>query len=320
MDSNSILVPTPLSSSWKGERRCAAGDDFAMPTYNDNHSASDHGIATLPFPKPPLRIDSQIAALPEHDKKQRPVSSSLQEGDLFYDSLVGSDWKSRKRNLWAAAGSVIIPALLLLALIVIPLYHTEPLPKRETLTMLYVPPAAAASNGTSLPVPTSSSRSLSRNMRIPSPVHTTQEAPSPPVDTAGGLVGGVPGGVLGGIPGGVLGEVLGSSGSAPVLATTPAPKRIRVPAGMAEANLIHDVAPTYPPEAGRTRIEGTVVLLAVIGKDGTVQDVRVKSGLQVLAQAAIEAVKQWRYRPYLVNGEPVEIDSQITINFTLSKG
>src|ERR1700751_378653 len=152
-----------------------------MATYNDNHSASDHGIATLPFPKPPLRIDSQIVVLPEHEKKQRPVSSSLQEGDLFFDSLVGSDWKSRPRNLWAAAGSVIIPALLLLARIVIPLYHTDALPKRERLTMLYVPPAAAASNVIRPPVPTSSSRSLPRNMRIPGPVHTTQEAPSPPV-------------------------------------------------------------------------------------------------------------------------------------------
>jgi protein TonB len=89
---------------------------------------------------------------------------------------------------------------------------------------------------------------------------------------------------------------------------------------MAEANLVHDVAPKYPTEAGRERIEGTVVLMAVIGKDGTVQDVRVQSGLSVLAEAAIEAVKQWRYRPYLLNGEPVEVDSQITINFNLSKG
>jgi protein TonB len=89
---------------------------------------------------------------------------------------------------------------------------------------------------------------------------------------------------------------------------------------MAEANLVHDVAPKYPPEAGRAGIEGTVVLLAVIGKDGTVKDVRVEKGLPVLAQAAIEAVKQWRYRPYLLNGEPVEVDSQITINFNLSKG
>jgi protein TonB len=84
--------------------------------------------------------------------------------------------------------------------------------------------------------------------------------------------------------------------------------------------LVYDVSPKYPPEAGRARIEGMVVLLAVIGKDGTVKDVRVKSGLPVLAQAAIEAVKQWRYRPYFLNGEPVEVDSQITINFTLSRG
>jgi protein TonB len=89
---------------------------------------------------------------------------------------------------------------------------------------------------------------------------------------------------------------------------------------MAQANLVYDVAPKYPPEAGRARIEGTVVLLAVIGKDGTVEDVRVENGLPMLAQAAIEAVKQWRYRPYLLNGEPVEVDSHITINFTLSKG
>jgi protein TonB len=84
--------------------------------------------------------------------------------------------------------------------------------------------------------------------------------------------------------------------------------------------LLHDVAPTYPPEAGRARIEGTVVLLAVIGKDGSVQNVRVETGLPILAQAAIDAVKQWRYRPYLLNGEPVEVDSQIIINFTLSRG
>ena len=66
--------------------------------------------------------------------------------------------------------------------------------------------------------------------------------------------------------------------------------------------MIHDVTPQYPPEAGRARIEGAVVLLAVIGKDGSVEDVRVESGLPILAQAAIDAVKQWRYRPYLLNG------------------
>jgi periplasmic protein TonB len=291
-----------------------------MATYNDNHSESDHYIAYPAPPRPRLRIDSQIAVLPEYEKEQRPVSSSLQKGDLFYDSLIVSGAKSRPRNPWAAVASVTLLSLLLLALVVVPLFHTDTLPKRETLTMLYLPPTAEASNATTLPVPTFTSTSKPTNIRIPRAVHTTQEAPSPPVDPTGGLVGGVPGGVVGGIPGGALGEVLRSTGSAPVLATTPAPKRIRVPAPMAEANLVYDVAPKYPPEAGRARIEGTVVLLAVIGKDGTVQDVRVEKGLPVLAQAAIEAVKQWRYRPYLLNGEPVEVDSHITINFTLSKG
>ncbi len=93
---------------------------------------------------------------------------------------------------------------------------------------------------------------------------------------------------------------------------------LRVAARVAEANLIHDVTPQYPPEAGRARIEGTVVLMAVIGQDGTVKDVRIESGLPILTQAAIDAVKQWRYKPYMIDGEAVEVDSRITINFTLS--
>jgi TonB family protein len=143
------------------------------------------------------------------------------------------------------------------------------------------------------------------------------------VGTTGGVVGGVPGGVVDGVPGGVFSEVLGSARSVPSVAKTPEStpiKRIRVASRVAEANLIHDVAPQYPPEAGRARVEGAVVLMAVIGKDGSVQDVRVESGLPLLAQAAIDAVRQWRYRPYLLNGEPVEVDSRITINFTLSRG
>jgi protein TonB len=121
----------------------------------------------------------------------------------------------------------------------------------------------------------------------------------------------------------MLSGVLGSARTVPMLARTPQPtpiKRIRLAQRVVEANLIHDVTPMYPPEAGRERIEGTVVLLAVIGKDGRVLDVRVESGLPILAQAAMDAVKQWCYRPYLLNGEPVEVDSRITIDFTLSRG
>jgi periplasmic protein TonB len=288
----------------------------------DHPSDLFHSVAYPTVKRPGLRIDLRSAALLAKSEKHHPVRSNLEGkevGDIFY--LV----ESRPRNLWAAAGSLALQSLLLFAVIVIPLYHTEILPKRQTLTMLYAPPPPppAASNATRLRMPTPMSTYSSTSISIPSPVHKTQEPPPTSDGTIGGVLGGVPGGVVGGVPGGVLSEVLGSTRSAPTVAKTPDPtpvKRIRVAARVVEANLIHDVTPTYPPEAGRERIEGTVVLLAVIGKDGSVQDVRVESGLPILAQAAIDAVKQWRYKPYLFNGEPVEVDSRITINFTLSRG
>ena len=257
-----------------------------------------HHIAYPAFPGPGLRIGSRGATFPAEGKEQRPVSSSPQEGCLFHDSLIVSGGKSRPRNPWAAVGSLAFQVLVVAALVVIPLFRTDPLPKREMLTMLYAPPGAA-SNATRLQAPTPTYTATS--IGIPAPIRGTQEAPPPPADTTGGVVGGVPGGVAGGVE------------------PTPV-KRMRIASRVAEANLIHDVAPQYPPEAGRARIEGAVVLMAVIGKDGSVQDVRVESGLPMLAQAAIDAVKQWRYRPYLLNGEPVEVDSRITINFTLSRG
>jgi periplasmic protein TonB len=321
MDSNSTLAPNPQSSLRKGEHYLLKQDQFATATYDDNSSGFDRSIASPRPPRPQLRIDSWMLTL-EDEKEERSVSVGPQKEDLFHDSLVISGAKSRHLDPWAAVGSVVLLSFILGALVVIPLFHTDPLPTRSTLTMLYLPPAGAASNVASFSVPTSTLGNTRTKISIPRAVHTTQEAPSAPVVTAAGVVGGVPGGVVGGVPGGMLSDLLRSKGTAPVLASTPAPapKRTRVSARIAEANLVYDVAPKYPPDAGRERIEGTVVLMAVIGKDGTVRDVRVESGLPVLAQAAIEAVKQWRYRPYLLNGEPVEIDSQITINFNLSKG
>lgn len=285
---------------------------------NDHPSNLVHRIA---YPSPGLRTDWRLPALPPEEKKQSSASSSLpgvEAGDIFRESLIASG-QSRRRNPWATVGSLALQLVLLLAVVVIPLLHTDTLPKRETLTMLFVPPPAAASAVTTfrVPTPTYTSKSIS----IPTAMHMTQETPPLPVGTTGGVVGGVPGGLVGGVPSGVLTEVLNGTHSVPVLAkTSPTPKRMRIASRVAEANLVRDVAPTYPPEAGRARIEGTVVLLAVIAKDGTVRDVRVESGLPVLAQAAIDAVKQWRYKPYLLNGEPIEVDSQITINFTLSRG
>jgi protein TonB len=273
------------------------------------------------FQTPRSRVASRPATFPVGgDKKHSSGVQGKEVGDIFY--MV----ESRPRNLWATAGSLALQSLLLFAVVVIPLYHTEILPKRQMLTMLYAPPPPPpppASNATKLRTPTPTSTYSPTSISIPSPTQRTQEPPATSDGVIGGVVGGVPGGVIGGVPGGVLGQVLGMSRSVPVLAKAsqamPA-KRIRVAAHVEEANLIHDVTPVYPPEAGRARIEGTVVLMAVIGKDGTVQDVRVESGLPMLAQAAIDAVRQWRYRPYMLNGEPVEVDSRITINFALSRG
>jgi protein TonB len=116
--------------------------------------------------------------------------------------------------------------------------------------------------------------------------------------------------------------VLGGTGAMPKPAVPEpvAPQKVRVSSGVAEGNLIHDVKPQYPALARQARIQGTVVLLAVIGKDGSVQNLHVKSGPPMLAQAAMDAVKQWRYRPYYLNGQPVEVDTQVNINFTLAGG
>ncbi len=299
-----------------------------MSSYIDHHSDLVQSIPYPVYQGPGLRIEGWGAAVPRDKKKKVPVSSPLQvtkdDTLLFQDSLILSGQKSRPRNLWAAVGSLALQSLLLTAVIIIPLYHTEILPKRETLTMLYAPPPpppppASSTTKLSRPMPVSTYKPTS--ISLPSQEQKTQEAPATSAGVVGGVIGGVPGGVIGGVPGGVLGGVLAGTGSAPVLAKAldPRPvKRVRLAARVVEANLVHDVAPTYPPEAGRSRIEGTVVLWAVIGKDGSVQDVRVESGLPILAEAAIDAVKQWRYKPYMLNGEPVEVDSRITINFTLS--
>lgn len=82
--------------------------------------------------------------------------------------------------------------------------------------------------------------------------------------------------------------------------------------------LIREVKPVYPPIARQARIQGMVVLEAQISKDGKIESLQLVSGHPILAAAAIDAVRQWRYSPYLLNGEPVAVDTQIRLNFTLA--
>jgi protein TonB len=145
-----------------------------------------------------------------------------------------------------------------------------------------------------------------------------EDEPPPPSTGVAGVVGGVPGGVPGGAMGGVLGSVIGGvPATVPKVAT---PQRVRVSQGVSQGLLIHQVKPNYPPLARQARIQGVVVLQALISKDGTIQNLRMISGHPMLAPAAIDAVKQWKYKPYFLNGEPVEVETTINVNFTLAGG
>ena len=103
----------------------------------------------------------------------------------------------------------------------------------------------------------------------------------------------------------------------PVAVPTLNQQKLRVSSGVAQAQLTHKVNPQYPPEAFQSRVHGTVVLQAVIGKDGGVKAVKVVSGPPMLVKSATEAVKQWRYKPFTLNGEAVEADTQINVNFSM---
>jgi protein TonB len=277
-----------------------------------------HRIAFPLVDKAGLRNDPRVAAFAK-EGKERPAPSKP-EDDLIFHSLIVSGDKLAPRNPWVTFGALIVQVLLLVAAVVIPMFRIDPLPRMEKPTRLYLQaPVRAEAIIAKIKAPKPMLPHAPARVSLPAPVHTTQEAPQPPLIATSALTASAESG----FPDGAIAGSLGGQGTAPVLAKTPEPtpvKRIRVASRVAEANLIHDVPPQYPPEAGRERIEGAVVLLAVIGTDGNVKDVRVESGPQLLAQAAIEAVKQWRYKPYLLNGVPVEIDSRITVNFTMSRG
>ncbi|MBI2678979.1 MAG: energy transducer TonB [Candidatus Koribacter versatilis] len=121
------------------------------------------------------------------------------------------------------------------------------------------------------------------------------------------------------LPPGCCGVGIGNNIAAiaphPVLPAPPEPRRIisHLDAGM----ITHRVDPVYPPLARQTHVQGEVVLRATISKDGRIEAVQLLSGHPLLAAAAVNAVSQWRFRPYVLNGSPVEVEAQVIVNFTL---
>ncbi|HTV64656.1 MAG TPA: TonB family protein [Bryocella sp.] len=218
--------------------------------------------------------------------------------------------------------SFILEVLFLGVLVLLPLIFTEALPTKQLLTMLTAPPPppppppppAAAPVVVKKMVSELDNGQLRTPTAIPKKIQMIKEEEAPP--STSGVVGGVPGGVPGGAMGGVLSSVMSSVPTAvPKVAT---PQRVRVSQGVSQGLLVHKVQPQYPPLARQARIQGVVVLQALIGKDGNIQNLHVVSGHPMLTNAALEAVKEWKYKPYYLNGEPVEVETTINVNFTLS--
>ena len=115
--------------------------------------------------------------------------------------------------------------------------------------------------------------------------------------------------------GGTLSNLMGSAGNAPA----PVLQTLNVSQGVSRGLLVKQVQPSYPPNALRMHIEGAVELLATVSKGGNISAVKILSGDPSLARAAADAVKQWKYKPYLLNGEPVEIQTQVTVNFKVPR-
>jgi protein TonB len=120
-----------------------------------------------------------------------------------------------------------------------------------------------------------------------------------------------PDSVLGGLPNKVPSSVISSI---PV-AQPKLVQKVQVSSGVAQGLLVHQVTPRYPAQARQAHVQGTVILQALIGKDGSVRNLHAVSGPPMLTQAALDAVKQWHYKPYYLDGQPVEAETQINVKF-----
>jgi protein TonB len=203
----------------------------------------------------------------------------------------------------------------------LPLMFTEALPKAQLLTFLIAPPPPPPPPPPAAPMvkvvretDVLNNGGLRTPSRIPKKVEMIKEEEAPPPAPTGGVVGGIPGGIPGGQLGGVIGGIISSTSMAAVPKLEPV-KRIRVSQGVTQGLLIRKIQPPYPAIALAARITGVVELKAIIGKDGTIKELQALSGPPLLIPAAINAVKQWHYRPYLLNGEAVEVETSVTVTF-----
>jgi protein TonB len=243
---------------------------------------------------------------------------------MFSDSLLDSGSPEKKLRTWSTTLSFCFQCVLIGMLAIMPLLFTEALPDAQLLTILVAPPPPPPPPPPAAQVLTKihqtdvlNTGQLRTPTRIPRKIEMIKEEEAPP-PAPSGVIGGVPGGIPGGQLNGVIGGIVSSSNNvAPLVA--PMPKRIRVSQGVILGQLLHRVAPVYPKIALSAHVQGVVLLKAIISKTGDVTELEVVSGHPILVPAALDAVKQWRYRPYLLNGEAVEVETNITVSFSLAE-
>jgi len=254
---------------------------------------------------------------------------------MFEQTFVDGVGKTNKS--WTVMVSFVGQIILIVVAVILPLIYTEVLPSTTLQSFLVAPPpppppppppAAATPVKVVKVIPRQfDAGKLMAPKSVPKEIATIKEDELPPPSSGvAGVVGGVAGGVSGGAVGGVLGGIIGGIPSAappppppPVVKKEAAPTRIKVGGNVQGAMILKKTPPVYPQLAKSARVSGVVHLAAIISKDGTIQELHSLGGPALLIQAAMDAVKQWVYRPTMLNGEPVQVETTIDVNFTLNQ-
>ena len=240
---------------------------------------------------------------------------------MFEDSTFESQGRIHTRSSNWMFATLLFNGSILLTLILMPLIYPNSLP----LQWRSIPIAAPSSPPQSAPA--AASRASSQSVAMPRPIempladaptriHIGAVRPDGPSSAAdSGSISDMPG-TGNGIPGGDPFSHAASN-SAPHVVRQTGP--LTISKGVAEGMAISRPSPPYPAIARAAGVQGTVILQATISKAGTIEGLRVVEGPLMLRQAALDAVKQWRYRPYLLNGDPVEVETTINVNFVLGR-
>jgi protein TonB len=239
----------------------------------------------------------------------------------MFTNTINSSWDERSRRGLTTLTSFGVQALIGGVLLVLPLLRPAGLPSLRQLSTpvsLGQPlgePVAVRVHASGNAAPSNPAAiTLRPPSRIPRGIPAAGEDGPPMVGQSGPYIPGASG------PGTPY-EALNSFGTAPRPMMPSAPVTVAPPvrlSHMSEGDLVRKVLPVYPALARSARIQGQVVLQAVISKQGVIEDLKVLSGHPLLVPAAKEAVRQWRYRPYVLNNEPVEVETQITVTFSLA--